>query len=95
LLASRRGVGGGYSFRVSPESLTVGSVIEAIEGSLAPLPCASEAAADRCSCDNPAACPIRPLVVELGRAISAVLGGKTIADLARSSPGDDALHYEI
>jgi Rrf2 family protein len=95
ILTSRRGVGGGYSFRIHPETLAVGTVIEAIEGPLAPLPCSGEVEDAQCSCPNTALCPIRPVMVELRVAMSNVLDGKTIDDLARANPSGDSLHFDI
>src|SRR3954471_14003396 len=48
LLESRRGKGGGYLLRKSPEQITLGEVIRLFDGPLAPIPCASERAFRKC-----------------------------------------------
>ena len=44
LVTSHRGAHGGYSLARPPESITVRDVVEAIEGAIAPVPCADPAA---------------------------------------------------
>ena len=39
LLASRRGIKGGYQLIKPPESITLGQVIRMLDGPLAPIPC--------------------------------------------------------
>jgi Rrf2 family protein len=58
LVISQRGAHGGYSLARPPEGITVRDVVEAIEGSIAPVPCvdaAAGASAGECG-DNPADC---------------------------------------
>ena len=45
-LDSRKGRGGGYFLAKPPEQISAGQVLRAIEGPLAPLPCASIAASE-------------------------------------------------
>ena len=45
---SRRGSQGGYKLAVDPESISVGQILRALEGSLAPTSCSCE--------DNPSQC---------------------------------------
>src|SRR5260370_37992502 len=47
-VASKKGKGGGYVLAQAPERITIGAVIRAIEGPLAPLPCASETPFRKC-----------------------------------------------
>ena len=44
LVLSQRGAHGGYSLARPPEDITVRDVVEAIEGSIAPVPCVDPAA---------------------------------------------------
>ena len=58
LVTSQRGAHGGYSLARPPEDITVRDVVEAIEGSIAPVPCvdpAAGASAGECG-ENPAGC---------------------------------------
>ena len=53
LLASKRGVGGGYRMARRPDEISVGEVIRALDGPFTPLPCASATARrERCSCPD-------------------------------------------
>ena len=57
LLASKRGVGGGYMLKRMAGKITVGSVVRAMDGPMGPLPCAGMAGDDvPCSCPNPRTC---------------------------------------
>src|SRR6266850_2090675 len=47
-VSSKKGKGGGYVLAKPPGEITVGAVIRAIEGPLAPLPCASETRFRKC-----------------------------------------------
>ncbi|HNC84638.1 MAG TPA: Rrf2 family transcriptional regulator, partial [Nitrospira sp.] len=49
LLASRRGIRGGYSLIKSPEEITLGQVIRILDGPLAPISCVSKTAYQKCS----------------------------------------------
>ena len=48
LVSSKKGKGGGYVLVKPPEQVTLGSVIRSMEGTLAPLPCASETQFRKC-----------------------------------------------
>ncbi|HEY9593779.1 MAG TPA: Rrf2 family transcriptional regulator [Spirochaetia bacterium] len=58
LVVSHRGAHGGYSLARPPQDITVKDVVEAIEGSIAPVPCVDLAAgASREECgENPSGC---------------------------------------
>ena len=94
-LASKRGVGGGYTLKQSAENISVGEVLRAIDGPVGPLPCAS-AAGDEvpCSCPDPGSCPIRKFMTQLHAGMNALLDARTIEDLAKMDVGQ-ALAFEI
>lgn len=46
---SRRGSQGGYKLAVDPEDISVGHILRALEGSLAPTSCSCEEASSKCS----------------------------------------------
>ena len=48
LLASRRGIRGGYSLIKSPDEITLGQVIRILDGPLAPISCVSKTAYQKC-----------------------------------------------
>ena len=57
---SRKGRGGGYTLARSPETIRVGDVIRALDGPLAPIPCASRTSYVACDdCTDLEACTVR------------------------------------
>jgi Rrf2 family protein len=80
-LQSRRGKGGGYSLGKPPGSITFGQVIRIFDGPLAPVPCVSQMAYQRCKeCKDEATCGVRIAMKETRDAIATVLDGVTLAD---------------
>ena len=95
LLASKRGVGGGYMLKRMAGKITVGSVVRAMDGPMGPLPCAGMAGDDvPCSCPNPRTCALRAFMREMHAEMNALMDGRTIEDLARMVAGE-ALAFEI
>ncbi len=95
VLASRRGVKGGYTFARRPDEVTVGEVIRLMDGPLAPVPCAATNPHETCSCPDPQTCALRILMMEVRTKISQALDGRTIADVVAMSPGMDAGEFVI
>ncbi len=88
LLASRRGVGGGYSLLKDPESITLGQVIRILDGPLAPIACVSKTAYQKCQ-DCPHAdtknCPIQLVMLDVRNAIADILDNYRLSDFAAGS----------
>jgi Rrf2 family transcriptional regulator, cysteine metabolism repressor len=63
LLDSRRGAHGGYLLARAPEEITMAEVVEALEGSIAPIECISEAADGSIVCSRESADPEHPAPV--------------------------------
>jgi Rrf2 family protein len=103
LVISKKGKGGGYALARSPHHITLGSVIRAIEGPLAPLPCASETRYRKCDeCPDAQSCGTRIVMREVRDAIADILDRTTLAmvcekvDAAREKQTDpSALMYYI
>lgn len=94
-LASKRGVGGGYTLKRQAGNIPVGEVVRALDGPVAPLPCAATAGSEvPCSCPEPRTCPIRRFMTELHGEMNALLDARTIEDLAKMDVGQ-ALAFEI
>lgn len=81
VLVSRKGKAGGYRLADSPDKLIVGDVIRALDGPLAPLPCASKRAYAPCDDCDATTCAVRLLMSEVREAIGTVLDTCTLADL--------------
>lgn len=84
LIHSFRGVKGGYKLARSPESITVGDVLWALEGSLAPMQCVAEEGDTVCK--HKASCSTIFVWQRLKDAMDDVLSAITLADvLARAA----------
>ena len=81
---SVRGKAGGYALARRSDRIPLSEVIRAIDGPLAPIPCASLTAYRPCAdCTDPEQCALRRVMREVRDATAAILDGRTIADLAR------------
>ena len=78
LLAAMRGKGGGYRLNRSPEEYSVKSILELMEGPLAPVACL-EPGQNTCPRSN--GCRTLPLWQGLDKVISDYLAQFTLADL--------------
>ena len=83
-LTSIRGKSGGYQLRMKPEEITLGSVIRAIDGPLAPIDCASQGVPQLChGCPEPyESCWIRLLMLRVRDKIAEVMDSETVGDIA-------------
>ena len=78
LLRSIRGAQGGYHLAKSPEQITVGMILRAAEGSLAPVSCLDE---DINHCEHAGRCTTLTIWQQLKDAIDNVVDNTTLADL--------------
>jgi Rrf2 family protein len=86
-LKSERGAQGGHSLKTTPDKIKLGQVVRAIDGMLAPIPCASTFYYKKCiDCTNEEACVIRHAMLEVRNKIAEVLDGMTLEDLVNMSP---------
>lgn len=83
LVVSTRGAKGGYRLARPPERITVGDVVRAVEGPIAPLDCVSEEEAN-CKCQHQSACRTRVVWERLRDSIAETLDSTTLADLVSS-----------
>jgi Rrf2 family protein len=78
VLRSKKGKGGGYVLSAPPARIFVGHVLRMIEGPLAPLPCVSKTAYERCAdCDDEKTCATRILMKDVRDAIAQILDSTT------------------
>src|SRR5271155_2097867 len=73
VLKSKRGVEGGYSLAKAPEEITLGEVIRLLDGPLAPIPCVSKTAYEKCSCPDEESCGLRLAMKQVRDAIAEIL----------------------
>jgi Rrf2 family protein len=82
VLQSKKGKGGGYYLGKPPRKVGMGQVIRIMEGPLAPVPCVSETAYERCEeCESEESCGIRMVMKDVRDAIAKILDGTTLADV--------------
>jgi Rrf2 family transcriptional regulator, cysteine metabolism repressor len=85
LLDSRRGSRGGYLLARSPTEITMAEVVEALEGSIAPIECISQASDGSIVCSRESdpmhVCPTKLLWTRVRFAIVRTLQETTLADL--------------
>ncbi len=95
LLASKRGVGGGYALLKGSADISLAEVVQILDGPLAPVPCAAERPTERCTCPDPRTCPIRIVMSGFRQEMGEWLANRTVDDLLRLSPDADSLAFEI
>ncbi len=90
LLASKRGVTGGYSLIKPPDQITLGQVIRILDGPLAPIGCVSTTAYQKCS-DCPYTdkkhCPIQGVMLDVRNAIADILDNHKLSEFAKQTGG--------
>jgi Rrf2 family protein len=97
LVYSRKGKGGGYALTRPAHEIRVGAIVRALDGPLAPIPCASVTAFRPCDdCGDLKSCSVRLIMVEARNAIANVLDHCTLAEMrARSSADQRVPMYHI
>jgi Rrf2 family transcriptional regulator, cysteine metabolism repressor len=94
LVASRRGSRGGYMLARPPAEITMAEVVEALEGSIAPIECISEASDGSIVCSREAGrdgvCPTKLLWTRVRFSIVSTLRDTTLADLLVGAHRDAA-----
>jgi len=83
LLVSRHGTNGGYQLSRPANQISVGEVIQAIDGPILVTACSDE---DE-SCEQYAKCNIRDPLWQLKNRIAATLDAFTLQELAQDAPG--------
>jgi Rrf2 family protein len=78
LVQSTRGAHGGYQLACTPESITVGQVLQALDGDIFPLRCVSEKAEN---CDRSSMCAARTVWTQVHARVLETLDAMTLADL--------------
>jgi Rrf2 family protein len=85
VVRGKRGAHGGYMLARDPQKVTVGEVIRAMDGPLAPSLCASQTAHSACPayrCPSEESCVMRGLWAEVRDAIADIVDKTTFGDLA-------------
>lgn len=85
LIRSARGREGGYALAKPPADISIADIVRAVDGPLAPLPCASVNFYRRCAdCSDERTCEVRRLMREVRDAASIILDNTSLAEAASS-----------
>jgi FeS assembly SUF system regulator len=82
LLASHRGVKGGYSLSRPPEEISMAEVVAALEGPIAITECID----DLSGCSHSSLCPVRGRWHRINAALREALGEISLAEMAETGP---------
>ena len=84
VIGSKRGRAGGYLLIKEPKTVPISDLLRLIDGPIAPLPCLSRKAYQRCEdCTDEATCRLRRVFSDLFASYLLLLESLTLADLAR------------
>lgn len=82
LITSRRGRVGGYVLNKDPRSISIAAILRLVGGPMAPLPCLSRRAYQRCpDCPSEATCRIRDVFGSMFAGYLLLIESLTLADL--------------
>jgi len=93
LVTAVRGAHGGYQLARPANTITVGEVLRALEGPIAPVYCVEDNG--KTSCERQNFCLTRPLWHELTELINNFLDNKTLQDLAEQANHEEGITYYI
>ncbi len=83
IVISRTGPGGGYQLAASPDKITLGAEIRAIEVPLAPISCVSVTKHEECGCPDPGVCGLQQAWKEARDALAGVLDRTSYAHIQK------------
>ena len=84
-IASIRGRAGGYRLARKPAEISLSDLLRRIDGPIAPLPCLSRSAYQRCAdCTDEASCRIRKVFAEVFWSYLLIIESLTLEDMLRS-----------
>lgn len=87
IIASQRGRNGGYVMIKEPRQVPLSELLRMIDGPIAPLPCLSRRAYQRCEdCVDERTCRIRKVFAEVFWSYLLLINSLTLADLVKSAP---------
>lgn len=81
LVGAKRGKYGGYFLKRPADTITMGSVVRLIDGTLAPIGCVSQCAYESCTCPDEDHCGLRLLMLDVRNAIAGIMDRHTLADV--------------
>ncbi|HYV90347.1 MAG TPA: Rrf2 family transcriptional regulator [Chitinophagales bacterium] len=86
ILESKVGRQGGYRLSRAPDKITVGEIVRLLEGKVAPIPCVSKFAYERCfDCEDEKTCEIRRVMQHVRDAMVKILDHTSLRDALSSN----------
>jgi len=86
VIASIRGRSGGYVLIKKPHEISLSELLRKIDGPIAPLPCLSRRAYQRCEdCKDEATCRIRKVFADVFWSYLLIIDSLTLADMLQSA----------
>jgi Rrf2 family protein len=87
IVTSKRGIFGGYFLARPASEIMVGEIVRLIDGTLAPLPCASVKEYRKCDdCQDENTCVIRKVMSDVRNAIARELDHRSLLEVISLSP---------
>jgi FeS assembly SUF system regulator len=80
IVASQRGVQGGYRLARVPSSISLANIIDAVEGPVALTECSS---VEPEACEHAGTCPVEANWLRINQVVRRALAGISLADMAR------------
>jgi Rrf2 family protein len=96
LVKSIRGAQGGYNLSNEPKNISVGDILRALEGSLAPVDCVSDV--DPVKCEKSGVCVTKFIWAKIRDGVNSVVDSISLEDLIeehRKSKNIDSFTYNI
>lgn len=85
IIASTRGRSGGYQLIKAPETVSISELLRMIDGPIAPLPCLSRRAYQRCEdCTDEETCRIRKVFADVFWGYLVLIESLTLRDVQKS-----------
>lgn len=81
VLRSKRGVGGGYQLAKPAAEISLGEIVELMDGPFIPSSCLEPGKPGRCGCGRPKPCGIASALAEVQESVRKVLGRHTVAQV--------------
>jgi Rrf2 family protein len=81
ILDSKKGKGGGYFLKKSPDKIQVATIIRLINGPIAMLPCVSLYFYERCKNCNEKHCGLHDMMIQVRDATLNIVENRTLKDL--------------
>ena len=92
---SRKGPGGGYFLARPAREITLGAVLRAMDGPLAPISCVSISQHAECGCPHPEVCALKASFREVRDSMAEVLDATNFSQLAERQRESEKSHNDI